>query len=98
MFRVILYKGNYAYDAVNVFIDELAAGFAALGCDAECLDLRDRSDYGAQIAEAIARPYGCIIAPDGAACRPAGIPAGQHMYDRSAAPFVTSIELTLAPR
>jgi hypothetical protein len=84
---VILYKGRFAYDAVNVFVDELAAGLAALGRETVLIDLTVDSQRS-RIETELARPFECIVAFGAIGTRPRNIPAGSHMYDRLQGPYV----------
>ena len=86
--RVILYKGTFAYDAVNIFVEELAAGLAALGREVVLLDLSDRSGRSAKIQEELTRPFECIVAFAGIGFRPMSVAAGTHIYDSLSAPLV----------
>ena len=86
--RVILYKGSFGYDAVNVFTEELAAGLAALGRRVDFVDITDKSGRGARLQEELARPFECIVSFAGIGFRPMSVAAGGHMYDQLSAPFV----------
>ena len=85
--RIILYKGNFRYGAVNVFVDELALGLAALGRETVLIDLT--ADSGsARIEGELSRPFECIVAFGAIGSRPHSAPPGTHMYDRLPAPYV----------
>ena len=59
--RVIVYKGTFAYDAVNIFIEELGEGFTALGYEVDFVDIADEARSKAQLQEALSRPFVCIL-------------------------------------
>jgi hypothetical protein len=85
--RVILFKGRFQYDAVNVFVDELATGLAALGRETILIDLRVEAAR-AGIEEELTRPFECIVAFAAVGTRPRLAPGETHMYDRLSAPYV----------
>ena len=85
--RVILYKGQFQYDAVNVFVEELAAGLARLGRETVLLDLTVDADRS-RIETELERPFECIVAFGAIGRRPPGVAPGAHMYDRLSAPYV----------
>lgn len=81
--RVILYKGTFAYDAVNVFIQELGAGLSALGRTVHVVDVADAASRAA-LPDELSRPFECIVSFG--AIGFAALPAAD--YDRLPAPFV----------
>ena len=85
--RVILFKGKFQYGAVNVFVDELAKGLAALGRETILVDLAVSSDRS-RLEEELSRPFEFIVAFAAIGTRPQHLPAGSHMYDRLSAPYV----------
>ena len=84
---MILFKGRFRYDAVNVFVEEIAAGLGALGRETVVMDLAVDSERSRIEAE-LARPFECIVAFGAIGTRPRGVPAGTHMYDRLPAPYL----------
>lgn len=50
---VIIYKGNFQYDAVNIFADELAEGFKALSIDTFIIDLRNTKALAENLKNAL---------------------------------------------
>ncbi len=49
--RPILYKGSFLYDAVNVFVEDLAAALRGLGVETRIVDLCDEAAIRARHAE-----------------------------------------------
>src|SRR6185436_2100011 len=88
--RVILYKGTFAYDAVNVFIRELAAGLSDLGREVTIIDLTTEKATRAQrVREALSQPFECIVSFAGIGFHPRSEELGLRMYSNLPAPFVT---------
>jgi hypothetical protein len=85
--RVILFKGRFQYDAVNTFVDELAAGLAALGRETVLIDLAADSERSRIEAE-LTRPFECIVAFAAIGTLPRHVAAGPPMYDHLSAPYV----------
>lgn len=50
---VIIYKGNFQYDAVNIFADELAEGFNDLSIDTFVIDLRNTQTLAENLKNAL---------------------------------------------
>ncbi|MCC7485040.1 MAG: glycosyltransferase family 1 protein [Burkholderiales bacterium] len=85
---MILYRGAFAYDLADAFVEDLAAGFAALGREVVFVDLTDRAGRGARLQEELSRPFECIVSINAIGSRPADAPPGTHFYDSLAAPYV----------
>ncbi len=84
--KVILYQGVYQYEAVNVFIEELAAGFARLGREAVFIDLADRGSVKERLQQELSGPLECVVSFGAVGCEIAL--GGKPLYDHLPAPFV----------
>lgn len=62
MAHVILYKGQFVYNALNTFVDALAKGFEAQGVDATVINAaQDEDIVHEQLKQALAdKPLGVI--------------------------------------
>lgn len=86
MKRIVIYKGRYLYDAVNVFGEELADAFRQLGRTVEFIDLTRRETLAADLRESFARPFDFILSFGGVGCE--FTVKGRSVYDLLPSPFV----------
>lgn len=61
MAQIVIYKGSYQYDAVNVFAECLGEGFRRLGKDVAFIDLKDRENLAENIQREFSKSVEFIV-------------------------------------
>lgn len=61
MADIIIYKGSYQYDAVNIFAESLGRAFEKMGYGVAFIDLKDQSNLTANLQREISTPKKFIV-------------------------------------
>jgi hypothetical protein len=61
MSKIVIYKGVYQYDAVNIFAEELSKGFNDLGYETVYVDLTDSANLNANLGRELSGPCDFVI-------------------------------------
>lgn len=86
MADIVIYKGSYQYDAVNIFAESLGRAFEKTGHSVVFIDLKDQANLAANIQKELSTPKKFIVAFSGVG---ADFKAGEKsLYDLLPYPFV----------